>query len=66
LLCLSGKVFAVADIEAKRIEVAVQESGFSRIEDIERSGGPDSLNRISASISGASAGVRPPGGAAAW
>jgi hypothetical protein len=30
------------------------------------SGGPDSLNRISASISGASAEVRPPGGAAAW
>src|SRR5215470_14076458 len=31
-----------------------------------KSGGPDSLNRISASISGASAGVKPPGGAAAW
>jgi hypothetical protein len=30
------------------------------------SDGPDSLNRISASISGASAGVRLPGGAAAW
>jgi hypothetical protein len=31
-----------------------------------KSGGPDSLNRISASMSGASAGVRPPRGAAAW
>src|SRR5215468_190629 len=38
LLCLSGKVFAVADIEAKRIEVAVQESAFSLVEDSERFG----------------------------
>ena len=38
MLCLCGKVFAVADIEAKRIEVAVQESAFSLVEDIERFG----------------------------
>ena len=38
MLCLCGKVFAVADIEAKRIEVAVQESTFSPVEHIERFG----------------------------
>ena len=37
-------------------------SGVSTLD----SGGPDSLNRISASISGTSAGIRLPRGGAAW
>jgi hypothetical protein len=55
--------FPYAVFESK---TANQDLKILLVRSAHQSGGPDSLNRISASISGASAGIRLPRGGATW
>jgi hypothetical protein len=67
--CVAINVDECRSLDAIVALPADREGGISLF-DVDRcgvpSGGPESLNRISASISGTSAGIRLPRGAAAW